>query len=81
MFGMDLGPTGERGSVSPSSAKHLWANAMTRTADQYRHSGNEALVSAEKANSKRERAELLQIAETWFKLAEEQRDREGRPRE
>lgn len=51
---------------------------MTIKTDQYRRSGNEALASAEKANSKRERAELLQIAETWFKLAEEQRDREDR---
>ena len=51
---------------------------MTSRADEYRYSGNQALASAEKAASKAERAELLQIAETWFKLAEEQRDRDGR---
>ena len=54
-------------------------NAMTNKAEQYRHSGHEALVSAEKANSKSERAQLLEIAETWFKLAEEKRERESPP--
>jgi hypothetical protein len=53
---------------------------MTSKVDRYRHSGNEALASADKANSQRERAELLQIAETWFKLAEEQRERQASPR-
>jgi hypothetical protein len=50
---------------------------MTSKAEQYRRSGYEALASAEMANSKKERAQLFEVAETWFKLAKEQRDREA----
>jgi len=50
---------------------------MTSKAEQCRRSGYEALASAEKANSKTERAQLFQVAETWFTLAKEQPDCEA----
>lgn len=47
---------------------------MTRKADQYRCYGEQALAAAAKTISKKERAELLEIAEVWLELAEKTDD-------
>jgi hypothetical protein len=41
---------------------------MTSKAEQYRRSGYEALASAEMANSKKERAQLFEVAELGSSL-------------
>ena len=45
---------------------------MSSKADEYRRYGAQALASAEQAASKKEKAELLKIAEVWSELATEQ---------
>ena len=45
------------------------AMAMSSKAEQYRCYGDKALASAKQATCEEEKAELLEIAEAWFKLA------------
>ena len=49
--------------------------AMSSKAEQYRCYGEKALASAKQATCEEEKAELLEIAEAWFKLAVEQNGR------
>ena len=52
---------------------------MGSKAEQYRCYGEKALASAKQTTCEEEKAELLEIAEAWFKLAGEQSDTTGIP--
>ena len=60
---------------SPFIQEYPGDGDMSSKADEYRRYGAQALASAEQAASKKEKAELLKIAEVWSELAtEQQRD-------
>jgi hypothetical protein len=50
---------------------------MSSKAEQYRCYAEKALASAKRATCKKEKSELLKIADTWFELAEELSDTAG----